>query len=171
MSQELGGRLQRLEDIQAIQVVKWRYLRACDDKNPERVRACFTVDALIDYEGFPVFRERDAFVRGFEKMGCVPHLLDMHHGQNPVVEVNGDTARGWFDLLFFQIDTQARRQTQLAIAYDDSFVRQDDGQWLIARTVCRRRSMLVRELGEDALERVILAARSDHPGEAAPPRG
>ena len=163
-------RLAALEDIRAIEVLKWRYLRACDRKQPDLVRACFTDDAVIDFEGFPLFTDPDSFVAIFREWGCKPSIVDMHHGQNPIVELTGpDSARGWFDLYFFQIDTEASRHTQLAISYDDAFVRRD-GRWLIARSVGRRLSMLVSHVDAEGLERIAVAARSDLAGPAPGPR-
>ncbi len=162
-------RLALLEDIRAVETVKSRYLRACDRKQPDAVRDCLTPDAVVDYEGFPLFTDRDSFVEIYRQFGCVPNIVDMHHGQNPIVEIDGDTAKGWFDLYFFQIDTTAKRLTQLAVNYDDDFVRQD-GKWLIARTVSRRMSMLVSEIGDDEIARIKIAARSDATGPVPPPR-
>jgi hypothetical protein len=160
-NEAIADRLAALEDIRAIEALKWRYLRACDRKQPEAVRACFIDDAVIDYEGFPLFASADAFVEIYRRWGCLPNIIDMHHGQNPIVELTGpDRAVGFFDLFFFQIDTEVKRHTQMAVSYDDEFVRRD-GRWLIARTVGRRLSMLVKCLGEDGIERVLVAARSD----------
>jgi hypothetical protein len=106
----------------------------------------------------------------YEKFGCKPNIVDMHHGQNPIVEITGpDSARGWFDCYFFQIDTKARRLTQLSVSYDDEFVRRD-GRWQIARTVSRRISMLVEDMTEDGQRRVAIAGRSDIEGPPPPPR-
>jgi ketosteroid isomerase-like protein len=167
--QSIEQRLAALEDIHAIETLKSRYLRACDRKQPEAVRACFTDDAVIDYEGFPLFTDPDAFVEIFRQWGCVPNIVDMHHGQNPIIELEGDRATGAFDLYFFQIDTATGRQTQLAVNYDDEFVRQDD-RWLISRTVSRRMSMLVGTVGDDGIMRVEIAGRSDAEGPLPPPR-
>lgn len=157
----LEDRLDALEALNAIAVLKWRYLRACDSKDVEAVRDCFLVDAAIDYEGFPLFAGRDAFVEVFRQLGCRPNIVDMHHGQNPVIELTGPAAaRGDFDCYFFQIDTETQRLTQLAVSYEDAFVRRD-GRWWIARSVSRRRSMLVQEVGPDDIVRVRLAGRSD----------
>ena len=163
-------RLGELEDIRAIESLKWRYLRACDRKQPDEVRACFADDAVIDYEGFPLFSDPDSFVDIYRRWGCKPNIIDMHHGQNPIVELTGaDSARGWFDLFFFQIDTETKRHTQMAISYDDLFVRRN-GRWLIARTNARRMSMLVKQVDDDGAERVIVAGRSDDDGDAPGPR-
>lgn len=166
----LEERVARLEDTRAIEALKARYLRACDRKQPEAVRACFTDDAVIDYEGFPLFTDPDAFVALFAQWGCKPSVIDMHHLQNPIIELTGrGMARGWFDLFFFQIDIESGRHTQLAVNYDDEFVR-CDGQWRIKRSLSRRMSMLVRELGADGSERVLVAGRSDDAEPPAPPR-
>ena len=163
-------RLADLEDREAIKVLKWRYLRACDTKRPDVVRDCFTPDAVIDYEGFPLFTDREAFVDIYTQFGCQPNIVDMHHGQNPVVELTGpDAAKAEFDCYFFQIDTATRRMVQLAVSYDDEFVRRD-GRWFISRTVSRRRSMLAQEIGEDAVARILVAARSDAEGPPPPAR-
>jgi hypothetical protein len=170
MSDSVERRLAALEDIRAIESLKWRYLRACDRKQPDAVRACFADDAVIDYEGFPLFTDPEAFVAIFRDWGCRPNIIDMHHGQNPLVELIGpDSAQGWFDLYFFQIDTKARRHTQMAVSYDDKFVRKN-GKWLIAHTVARRMSLLVKEIGGDGVEKLVSAGRSDIEGEVPGPR-
>ena len=170
MTRTVEERLAALEDINAIQVLKWRYLRACDRKAVEEVRDCFIPEAVIDYEGFPLFTDRDSFVGLYEKFGCLPNIVDMHHGQNPIVELTGpDSARGWFDCFFFQIDTAGRRLTQLSVDYDDEFVRRD-GRWFIARTMSRRISMLVENMTDEGERRVAIAARSDSDGPRPAPR-
>lgn len=166
----IEARLARLEDIRAIEIAKARYVRACDRKQPDIVRACFTDDAVIDFEGFPLFADPDAFVAIFAEWGCQPNIVDMHHLQNAIVELTGpDSATARFDLYFYQIDTATGRHTQLAVNYDDDFVR-DKGEWRIRRSVSRRMSMLVKQVDEGGLERVVIAARSDIDGPAEPPR-
>ena len=38
--------------------------------------------AVIDFEGFPRFDDRDAFVAVYREMGCAPGVFDIHHGAN-----------------------------------------------------------------------------------------
>ncbi len=164
MNGDLEARIAALEDIRAIEVLKWRYLRACDRQLPDEVRDCFIEDALIDYEGFPLFENRDSFVEVYRQFGCQPHIVDMHHGQNPVVELTGaDSARGCFDLFFFQMDLQSQQQTQMAVAYDDEFVRRE-GRWWIARSVARRASVRIEKLSPEGIASVVFAGRSDQGG-------
>jgi hypothetical protein len=152
---DLARRVQAIEDIAAITETKVRYLRACDRKQPEEVRKCFVDDAVIDFEGFPVFDNADDFVALYAQFGCVPNVLDMHHMQNPVITLTGpDTATGLFDLFFFQIDTKARTLIQLASSYEDSFVKRD-GRWLLSASKSRRLSFLMDEVSADGLRKVV----------------
>jgi hypothetical protein len=152
---DLERRVRAIEDIAAITEVKLVYLRGCDRKQPEVLRGCFTPDAVIDFEAFPVFTERDKFIDVYTQFGCVPNVLDMHHMQNPIITLTGDdTAEGLFDLYFFQIDTKARTLIQLASSYEDSFVRRD-GRWLMSRTKSRRLSFLMDEVDEAGIRKVV----------------
>jgi hypothetical protein len=153
--EDLARRVAAMEDIAAVTALKVRYLRACDRKQPDIVRDCFVQDAVIDFEGFPVFTHRDDFVDLYARFGCVPNVLDMHHMQNPVVTLTGpDTAEGLFDLYFFQIDKQARTMIQLASSYEDRFVRRD-GRWLFSHSKSRRLSFLMQEVDADGLAKVV----------------
>jgi hypothetical protein len=110
-----------LEDIEAIRTLKWRYLRACDWKRPEDVRDCFLPEATIHYQdqGLPPFADRDEFVAFCaEHGGMRGDIFEMHHGQNPVIELTRtDAAVGTFDLYYHGIDTTARTLTQMGVAY------------------------------------------------------
>ncbi len=58
--EQLQQRLQHLEDMQSIQALKARYLRACDQKQPNAMRECFAEHgAVIEADGFPAFTDRE----------------------------------------------------------------------------------------------------------------
>jgi len=157
MHSELESRVARLEDIRAIEVLKWRYLRACDRKEPDVVRACFVPDAVIEYEGFERFEDRDSFVDTYVRFGCQPHIVDMHHGQNPIVELTGpDSANGYFDLFFHQMDLDTGRHMQFAVAYDDVFVKRD-GEWFICKTATRQLSVLIQQRTPEGQLQIVSA--------------
>lgn len=146
----LEERLQRLEDDRAIRDLKARYLRACDTKAPETVRDCLLPEgAVIAYDGFPPFDNRDAFVAVYAEMGCAPGIFDIHHGANGVIEFDGpDRARGRWSLLFHNINLASRTLTQMGVEYEDRYLKAD-GRWWIAETRSRRLSCLIHSVDAD----------------------
>lgn len=158
----LEQRLQRLEDDRAIRDLKARYLRACDTKRPELVRdTLLPKGALIAYDGFPEFNDRDAFVTVYSSMGCAPGIYDIHHGANGVITFDSETrAKGQWSLLFHNINLANRTATQMGIEYDDVYVKQDD-RWWIAETRSRRISCLIHTV--DAEGKIEVAAMGEAP--------
>lgn len=145
----LEERLQRLEDDRAIRDLKARYLRACDTKDPETVRDCLLPQgAVIAYDGFPPFADRDAFVAVYAQMGCAPGIFDVHHGANGVIAFTGQgRATGQWSLLFHNINLANRTLTQMGVEYQDVYVQQD-GRWWIAETRSRRLSCLIHTIDQ-----------------------
>jgi hypothetical protein len=146
----LEERLQRLEDDRAIRDLKARYLRACDTKDPAAVRDCLLPEeAVIAYDGFPAFADREAFVAVYAELGCAPGIFDIHHGANGVIAFDGaDRATGQWSLLFHNINLASRTLTQMGVEYDDVYIRQD-GRWWIAETRSRRLSCLIHTVDAD----------------------
>jgi len=159
--EDLAARLQALEDKEAIRLLKSRYLRACDLKQVDVVRDCFSPDGVrIQYQGFPVFTERNDFVAMYESMACQSGVYDIHHATNWEIELTGaDEARGVWSLNFRTILTGPRQVTRLAVEYDDIY-RRHDGRWWIAESVSRVTSMLSEQLGEDGSIKVLVAGEA-----------
>lgn len=153
---ELSARIQRLEDDRAIRDLKARYLRACDAKDPDGVRDTLLPDgAVIAYEGFPPFADREMFVGVFAAMGCQPGIHDIHHGANGVLRFDGpDRATGQWSLFFHNINMAARTLTQMGLEYDDVYIRQGD-RWWIAETRTRRLSTLIETVDQDGTPRIV----------------
>jgi len=147
--------LQRLEDDRAIRDLKARYLRACDTKDVEVVRDCLLPQgAVIEFDGFPPFDDRDAFVQAYQEMGCAPGIFDIHHGVNGVIRFDGpDIASGQWSLLFHNINLTGRTLTQMGVEYEDTYVR-ESGRWWIAVTRSRRLSCLIHSVDEAGLSSV-----------------
>lgn len=158
----LEQRLQRLEDDRAIRDLKARYLRACDTKQPELVRdTLLPQNAVIAYDGFPEFNDRDAFVAVYSSMGCAPGIYDIHHGANGVITFDSETrAQGQWSLLFHNINLANRMATQMGVEYDDVYVKQD-GRWWIAETRSRRTSCLIHRVDADG--KIEVAAMGEAP--------
>jgi SnoaL-like domain len=153
----LASRLQRLEDDRAIRDLKARYLRACDTKDPETVRDCLAVDgAVIAYDGFPAFDNRDDFVAIYAQMGCAPGIFDIHHGANGIITFDSDTrATGKWSLFFHNINLAGGSLTQMGVEYDDVYTFVDD-RWWIAETRSRRNSCLIHSVSDGAVKVVAM---------------
>ena len=168
---DLAARVQRLEDERAIRELKARYLRSCDLKDVEGVRDTLSPDgAVIDFEGFPRFDDRDAFVAVYREMGCAPGVFDIHHGANGVIEFDGaDEARGRWSLLFHNVNLGPRLLTQMGVEYEDDYVRRD-GRWWIAATRSRRTSFLQQAVDSEGRTTVTVMGEAPS-GTAIGPAG
>lgn len=156
-------RVARLESVEAIKRVKHRYLRACDNKQPEVFRACFTPDAVLDYgEAIGAFTGVDPIVAVFESIACRPVegrnvVFDMHHAVLPdITLMTPDTAEGSWSLRFRQVNLKRRTETVGAIEYSDSYVRRA-GEWLISRSEVRELWSMTTPLSEEVTVRGVLA--------------
>lgn len=150
-------RLQRLEDFEAIRSLKARYLFSCDRKDPKAMRACFVDGPVhIDYGAVGSFDTADALVKIYTEIACHPHMVEMHHGMNPQIEVlDGTKARGTWSLHYFLINTQTNQATQLAGYYEDEYKKvagRDGGEWKICATKFVATSTLSLDLTGDNLK-------------------
>lgn len=156
----LARRLQRLEDTEAIRTLKARYLSCCDRKDPAGMRSCFPDGPVdIDYGVVGRFDSADALVDVFRQIGCHDHMIELHHGMNPQIEVVDDTrAHGTWSLHYFLINSKERTLTQLAGYYEDEYVKAA-GQWKIGKTRFVATSTLVLDIAGDAA-RALFAGRT-----------
>jgi hypothetical protein len=159
MDTELSSeqRLRRIEDRQAIVELKYRYLRACDGKDPAGMRACFvTSGAQIDFGPMGRFDGVDGLLDIYERVALRRHeegyrILDMHHAMHPVIEVSSETtASGRWTMRFRQIDVVARTERVGAVEYEDDY-EVDDGRWRIARSHARELWAVTRPLPDSAV--------------------
>lgn len=159
--EDLARRLTELEDKEAIRRLKARYLRACDLKHVDDVRDCFLPTGVrIEYENFPLFTDRDAFVDVYRQMACNGGVYDLHHATNWEIDLIGaDEAKGLWSLNFRTILTGPRQVVRLAVEYEDIY-RRAEGRWWIAQTVSRVTSTLVEQIGEDGSVTVLALAEA-----------
>ena len=154
---QMEMRLQTLEDMQAIQELKARYLRACDRKQPDIMRECFVEKgAMIEADGFPAFTDREDWVDTFTRLAVAnPSIQDMHHGHNPQIRFTSrDSAVGLWDLEFCQINVKERTIVQLSGQYTDEYQRVG-GHWQISSMRFARGSFVMRQVDAEGVEKVI----------------
>lgn len=134
----LEERIARLENLHEIEQLKYRYLRACDAKDPVGFKACFVPEgADLDYGPLGVFDSVDDLVGIFMKIALEKDdneeyvILDMHHGVHPTVELVSETeARGAWTLRFRQLRIKDGQEHVMCGDYEDIY-RKVDGEWKI----------------------------------------
>ena len=140
MSQSLEDRLARLEAESDIRRLKARYLNACDRKDVEAMRACFTEDAVIDFPPLGEF-DLDGLVGIFTQMAVSRPITDVHQGHNAEITVSGDTAEAVWNLGFATFDPREETFRLLSSFYTDRYRKTDDG-WRICYTRSEPRAII-----------------------------
>ena len=121
--EDLERRIKALEDIEEIKKLTARYCAYCDDSyDADAIADLFTEDAVWDggMRGRAEGREgiRDFFARSSQRLPFAIHMV-----MNPIIEVEGDTAKGtWY---LFQPCTFAEGDQAVwgSARYDDEYVR------------------------------------------------
>ncbi|QLQ11586.1 MAG: nuclear transport factor 2 family protein [Nocardioidaceae bacterium] len=140
--EELASRLARLEDVRAIEQLKYTYANFCDNAyDPEGIASLFTEDGrwVVDGEGGSMVghEEIKAHFRALsEKITWAQHYM-----LNPRVEVadDGRSATGLFRLLCLCTiertdDPSEKDAVLLTVNYTDKFVKRD-GAWYFEELV------------------------------------
>jgi hypothetical protein len=160
VSEDLARRVERLEAIEAIRRLKARYLNACDEQDPASASECFAAgEVLIDLGHIGVFHRREEFAALYRAAACHEHVLDLHLGGNPEIEILDDThARGLWSLGYRNINTQDRTVTFISVLYHDDYER-IAGEWKIVKCRAEYKTALHLSYASGALQ-TLLAARS-----------
>lgn len=127
----LEERVQRLEDIQAIERLTYDYAAYCDDKyNPEGIASLFTEDGVwvVDGEGGSN-NNRSEIKAHFTELS--QHISwAIHNVQNMRTDLaeDGKTATSYSYLLCFC--TIGEDAVVLTLNYTNKYAKQVDGSWL-----------------------------------------
>jgi hypothetical protein len=125
--EDLEKRIRVLEDIEAIKRLKARYCAYCDDSyNADGVAGLFTEDGV--WETGVGRNEGREEIRAFFKQLPQSISFAIHMVLNPIIEVDGDTAKGSWYLLCPCTRAETGRAIWQAGRYDDEYVRVD-GEW------------------------------------------
>ena len=126
--QEIERRLKALEDVEEIKRLKHRYCAYCDDNyDADGIASLFTEDAIWDggMMGRAEGRDgiRDFFTGSPESMTFAVHMV-----MNPIIEVDGDTAKGTWYLFQACTFAEGNRAVWGSARYNEDYVRVD-GAW------------------------------------------
>ncbi len=167
MTASIEERLARLEAIEAIRDVKSRYLACCDAKDPDGMRGCFADGKVdIDYGVVGRFDNADDLKAIYTDMACHPHIVEMHHGSNPRIQViDAKQARGQWSLEYQLINTELNTLTQLGGEYEDEYRLTDTG-WKITATRFVVSSTLIVELNPTEMKHLFAGRQMPMPAQA-----
>jgi len=127
--------MSKLDEIEAIKQVKYRYFRALDCKQWEALGETLSEDATTAYDsGKYSFQGRTAILGFLRDALGSRRVISLHHGHHPEIELTGEsTARGtWYleDTVFF---LDANLVLHGAGFYNDEYVKIADA-WKIRST-------------------------------------
>jgi hypothetical protein len=152
----LAQRLLRLENIEAIRRLKARYLNACDQKDRDQVRACFSDGEMaIDTAHLGLFATADDFVAMYADAALHEHVLDKHQAGNAEIEILDDNrARGLWCLDYRNINTRDRTMTLMSVIYHDTYEK-IGGEWKISGSRSEFKTALHCSYAAGTLEALI----------------
>jgi hypothetical protein len=130
--EDIEKRLNALEGVEAIKRLKARYSAYCDDNyNPDKLATLFAEDAVWDGGDFGRHEGREAIRQFFSG---APEALPfaVHMVMNPVIEVDGDTAKGTWYFLGALTVADGNQALWTSLWYDEEYVRVD-GEWKFKR--------------------------------------
>ena len=131
----LEEKVQRLIDIEDIKLLKHRYAKACDDNyNPEAISSLFIEDGIWNGE-FLGYAEGREGIKEFFKAAPDTVAYALHSVSNPIIEVNGDEAVGYWYLWQPMILNGSDQAMWLVANYEDHYVRVD-GKWMFKSLHC-----------------------------------
>lgn len=131
MTNDLGARIARIEDLEAIRRLKHRYCELCDDHyDAAGIAELFAHDGVWDAgKGYGRYEGRDAITSFFKTMPTAVSF-SAHMVLNEQIDVVGDTASGRWRAIIpasFRIE-EVDVPHWLITGYEDTF-RREAGVW------------------------------------------
>ena len=124
------------DDRTAVLALLHRYALACDERDVDALRACFTPDARAEYSGVRLAAGVDHIVEHLRGLTRVP--LTQHVVGTAVVDVAGDRARAtsYITAHLVRRAGDGHEVVHRGLRYDDELVRTESG-WRIRERVHR----------------------------------
>ncbi len=121
--EDLERRLRVLEDIEAIKKLKARYCAYCDNNyDADGIAALFTEDAVWDGGKFGRYEGREA-IRTFFRGAPRIFPFAIHQVMNPIIEVEGEQAKGQWYLFQPATLAEGNQAVWLAARYEEEYVK------------------------------------------------
>lgn len=132
-TQDFEARLRVLEDTEEIKKLKARYCylvdaALSDPSKWDEFLANFADEAKIDFGPFGVREGKEAVGKFFRKNIAGSLLFSVHMVFDPIVEVEGDKAKGRWYFHVPATDKRTNRAIWTTGAYEEEYVR-EKGRW------------------------------------------
>jgi SnoaL-like protein len=125
---DIEKRITVLEDIEAIKRLKARYCAICDDDhNPDKIATVFAEDGIWEGGDFGKAQGHQPIRKLFEGFRQLISF-SQHNLMNPIIEVDGDRAKGTWYLMGPFTFREKNEAKWLAARYDDDYVKVN-GEW------------------------------------------
>ena len=130
--EDLERRLRVLEDIETIKKLKARYCAYCDNNyDAEGIASLFTEDAVWDGGKFGRYEGREA-IRTFFRGAPRIFPFAIHQVMNPIIEVEGEQAKGQWYLFQPATLAEGNQAVWLAARYEEEYVKVES-EWKFKR--------------------------------------
>jgi len=130
--EDLERRLRVLEDIEAIKKLKARYCAYCDNNyDADGIAALFTEEAVWDGGKFGRYEGREA-IRTFFRGAPRIFPFAIHQVMNPIIEVEGEQAKGQWYLFQPATLAEGNQAVWLAARYEEEYVKVES-EWKFKR--------------------------------------
>jgi hypothetical protein len=127
--EELGRKIQFLEDLEAIKRLKHQYCAYCDNQyDADGIASLFVEDGVWDGGAFGRCVGREA-IREFFRGASKTLTLAAHNVMNPIIDIAGDRATGKWKLVqpCTQETKEGPRAMWLMANYHDDYIRTEAG--------------------------------------------
>ncbi len=121
--EDLERRLRVLEDIETIKKLKARYCAYCDNNyDADGIASLFTEDAVWDGGKFGRYEGREA-IRTFFRGAPRIFPFAIHQVMNPIIEVEGEQAKGQWYLFQPATLAEGNQAVWLAARYEEEYAK------------------------------------------------
>jgi ketosteroid isomerase-like protein len=127
MKKDLEARIKNLEDIEEIKKLKSSYIYRINERDWDGVLDCFWEDAAVDFGPFGKF-EGQTLKKFFKEDFPPVTTFTLHMTADPIIEVNGDKAKGKWYMHESGTWTEGNRAFWCTSKYEDEFVKRE-GRW------------------------------------------
>ena len=148
IKEDIIARIEVIQAVNDIKNLKFKYLNDCDLKKPNDILECFdSKKVYIDFEDFGIFSSAQDMVEKYKLYSCHPHLIEQHSGKNQIIKLLSDNeASGFWSLSYSLIDTLKNFSLNITGTYEDLYILDDNKNWLIKKTIFKKRSSLYKSL-------------------------